>query len=159
LEILGAADMSFAGRSVTAEAGRLNVSSRITLPGVLDGTQVADHLLRSDVFLLPSRADNSPNALCEAMALGMPCVASTAGGIPSLATDGEDALLVPPGDPYSLAGAIRALLIDRELAGRLARAARVRSLARHDPDAVASQLATAYRQIAEARGGRSGPAE
>lgn len=64
----------------------------------------------------PTHADNSPNSLAEAMAVGTPCVASAAGGIPTLAREGVDALLVQDDDPYALAGTILRLIDDRALA-------------------------------------------
>ena len=49
--------------------------------------------LEADVFLLPSQSENSPNSLGEAMLLGLPCVASNAGGIPDMLADGQEGLL------------------------------------------------------------------
>jgi glycosyltransferase involved in cell wall biosynthesis len=144
LRVFGAKPDSTAARLAVAHAERLGISEMICLSGKLNAADVVAQLLAADVYLHPSRADNSPNALCEAMMLGVPCVASTAGGIPSLATDGQDALLVPPGDAYSLAGAVRTLLADGRLAARLSETARDRATARHDPETVREQLLAAY---------------
>jgi len=107
--------------------------------------------LMCDVYLHPSRSDNSPNSLCEAMLLGVPCIASTAGGIPSLATDNVDALLVPPGDAYSLAGAVKSLFSDSSTASRLSEAARQRARVRHDPAVVRDELIQAYTSVVESQ--------
>ena len=143
LRVLAAPD-SIDGRSAMAEAVRAGIGDRVSLCGVLSAEGVIAELQACDGLLVPSRSDNSPNTLCEGMLLGVPTVASTAGGIPSLITDGDDGLLVPPGDPYSLAGAVRQVLGDVELAAHLSRGARRRALARHDRARVTAELLEAY---------------
>lgn len=93
------------------------------------------------VFVLPSRWEGQPLVLQEALRAGTPVVATRVGGIPGLT--GEDAaLLVPPGDPRALGGAVRAVLTDPSLAARLRAAARVRAAALPGADdAVAAVLA------------------
>jgi glycosyltransferase involved in cell wall biosynthesis len=83
----------------------------------------------ADAFVLPSEREGLPIALLEAMALSRPVVATTVGGIPEVATDGEDAILVPPADPQALADGIVTLLNDASLRVRLGRAAEVRAQA------------------------------
>jgi glycosyltransferase involved in cell wall biosynthesis len=148
LTIFGAGADSEDARRALSRASLLGVADRVDILGELTAEQVVTELVTCDAYLHPSRGDNSPNGLCEAMMLGVPCVASTAGGIPSLATDGVDALLVPPGDPYSLAGAVKILLADRLLASRLSEAARQRAATRHDPTVVRAELVRTYQQIA-----------
>ncbi len=65
--------------------------------------------------MLPSHIENSPNALCEAMLVGTPCIAAFVGGVPSLVRHGEEGLLYHDADPFALAGAVDRLLGDREL--------------------------------------------
>jgi glycosyltransferase involved in cell wall biosynthesis len=77
-----------------------------------------------DVVVLPSRGEGLSQALLEAMALGLPVVASRAGGNVDLVTPGSDGLLVPPRDHAAFAGALARLLGDAALRGRLGRAAR-----------------------------------
>ena len=73
---------------------------------------------------LPSRIERFSQGLLEAMALGLPVVASAAGGNPDLITDGETGLLVPPRTPAAWARAVDRLAADRDFAARLARAGR-----------------------------------
>ncbi|OLC97898.1 MAG: hypothetical protein AUJ00_00625 [Gemmatimonadetes bacterium 13_1_40CM_3_70_6] len=73
---------------------------------------------------LPSRIEGFSQGLLEAMALGLPVVASAAGGNPDLITDGETGLLVPPRTPAAWARAVDRLAADRDFAARLARAGR-----------------------------------
>jgi glycosyltransferase involved in cell wall biosynthesis len=76
----------------------------------------------ADVALNPSRVDNMPNSILEALASGVPVVSTQVGGVPYMVDHGRTALLVPPQDPQTMAEAIARLLRDRELAHRLASA-------------------------------------
>ena len=76
-------------------------------------------LARLDVLAVPSRSDGSPLVVCEAMAAGVPVVASQVGGLPDLVEDGGTGLVVPPGEPEHLARALVSLLLDPEAARRL----------------------------------------
>jgi glycosyltransferase involved in cell wall biosynthesis len=80
----------------------------VTFPGQIRDT--AEYYAASDVMVLPSLTEGSPNVLLESMAVGVPVVATRVGGIPEIVTDGESALLVSPGDPAALAAAIREVL-------------------------------------------------
>lgn len=121
----------------------------IELAGRQPADEVVRQLLAADAFVLPSRIENSPNSLCEAMLIGMPVVATRVGGIPSLVADGEEGLLVPPGDPWALAGAALRLVAEPDLGERLGAAARRRALRRHDPEAVAATVVGIYRQVVD----------
>jgi glycosyltransferase involved in cell wall biosynthesis len=87
---------------------------------------VSEQLAQADAFVLSSRSEGLPMAILEAMAAGLPVVATAVGGIPELVADGETGLLVPPGDPDALAAALRRLVADPELRRRLGEAARAR---------------------------------
>jgi len=60
----------------------------------------------SDMFLLPSHWEGCPASLLEAMAIGLPCIATNAGGIPEIITNGHNGVLIPPADPSAIADAI-----------------------------------------------------
>jgi glycosyltransferase involved in cell wall biosynthesis len=83
----------------------------------------AEALARLRVFVLCSHMENAPMALLEAMAAGIPAVATAVGGVPEIVTNGT-AQLVPPGDDAALAAAIGRLLDDSELSRRQAEAGR-----------------------------------
>jgi len=110
-------------------------------------------LAAADVFVLPSVWEGQSLVLQEALRAGMPVVATRVGGNQGLT--GEDAaILVPPGNPGRLAGAVRSVLADPALAARLGKAAADRALALpSEDDAVAAALAV-YRAVAPSR--RSG---
>jgi glycosyltransferase involved in cell wall biosynthesis len=101
----------------------------------------------ADLFVLPSHSEGSPNALLEAMASGVPVVATSVGGVPETVEGGENGLLVPRADPQALAEAIGRLLVDDALARRLANAARATVERRHSPAVYERTLVDIYRDV------------
>jgi glycosyltransferase involved in cell wall biosynthesis len=150
LHVAGGFVTSEGERAVRRAIHALGLEDCVTLLGTLDALRVAGELTRAAVFALPSHIDNSPNSLAEAMLVGVPCVASAVGGVPSLARDGAEALLVQDGDPFALAGAMGRLLTDAELAARLSRAARQLARRRHDPEAICGRMLEIYQRVAAA---------
>ena len=90
---------------VRAEHARLGLGDRFALLGHRD--DAIRLLAGADLFVLASGHEGLPVAVMEALALGVPVVATRVGGLPEVVTDGVDGLLVPPGDPAALAAAIR----------------------------------------------------
>lgn len=88
---------------------RLNLSEQVSFRGKIPNSEVFAILNTADLFILPSRQEGLPRAIIEAMARGLPCIGSTAGGIPEL-LPAED--LVPPGDAQALAAKIRVVATD-----------------------------------------------
>jgi glycosyltransferase involved in cell wall biosynthesis len=135
------------GRAAAREIRRLGLNGCVTSLGRLGPDGLARELRAARVFALPTHIDNGSNSLSEAMTVGTPCVASAAGGIPTTARDGVEALLVQDGDPYALAGAIARLLDDKELACRLSRNARATALKRHDCDTIRDAMLGIYQTV------------
>ncbi len=106
-------------------AAELGVADRVVFFG--SRGNVFDLLPALDVFALSSRFEGLPIALLEAMATGIAPVAASVGGIPEVITDGEDGLLVPPGDPAALASALDKALDDPALRADLGRRAQARA--------------------------------
>ena len=75
--------------------------------GYLDGDAMVRELLRTHVFAITSYIENSANSLAEAMMVGMPCIASFVGGLPSMIHDNDTGLLYPVEDVPLLANKIR----------------------------------------------------
>jgi glycosyltransferase involved in cell wall biosynthesis len=119
----------------------------IQLLGPLQEGELINEMLEADIFIHPSHIDNSPNSLCEAMLLGMPVIATFAGGIPSIVENKKEGLLVQDGDPYALAGAIMELKKKRDYANHLRTNARSRALRRHDPKKIVNDLINIYSSI------------
>jgi glycosyltransferase involved in cell wall biosynthesis len=115
-----------------ARAHGLGLESGLTFHGArLQDEIIAAYRLAAVFVLAPivtndGDRDGIPNVLVEAMACGVPVVATRISGIPELITNGIDGLLVEEHDPAAIAGAIERLLRDGELAARLGRAGRVR---------------------------------
>ena len=108
----------------------------------------AEHLLRAgQIFLLPSRSEGMSNALLEAMATGLACVASQTGGNIDLLEHGITGLLSPPGDAAALADTLSALLDDVSLRRRLGAAARELVMERHRMDHVIQRYADLYASL------------
>jgi L-malate glycosyltransferase len=105
---------------------------------------VAARLRAADLFALPTRSDASPNAVVEAMAAGLPIVASRVGGIGELVEHERSGLLIPPDNPRELAESICRLMDDAEMAARLGQAARSRAEARHSCDRMAESFERIY---------------
>lgn len=87
---------------------------------------------QADVFALPSRGDCMPQAVAEALASGLPVVASDVGAIPEMVRDGVNGYLVPPGDPRRLAEALEALVANPERRAAFGRWSRVVAEQAHD---------------------------
>ena len=127
-------------------ARALDVQESVIFAGMT--ANVSPFYAMADVFVLPSLSEGSPNALLEAMACGLPVVATRVGGVPEIATNGTTALLVPSKDPVSLARAIDRLLDDVDLAAALGTAARRAALNRHTPEQRAATLSGLYAALA-----------
>jgi glycosyltransferase involved in cell wall biosynthesis len=96
---------------------------------------------------IPSLSEGSPNVLLEAMAAGVPVVSTAVGGIPEIVGNGKHAILVPPGDPAAMAGAIDVLLSNSDTADKLARAARNLAAAKYSPEQRARLLIKLYSDV------------
>lgn len=103
--------------SVERLVNAVGLTQRVNFTGTVNdsGQCFAD----ADLFVLMSAAENCPLALLQAMACGLPVVATRVGGIPEIVRDGVDGLLVPPGDPNSFAHALRTLAADSDLRRRM----------------------------------------
>lgn len=100
----------------------LGLRDRVHLPGRVANT--GPWMRRAAIFLLSSRSEGFPNALCEAMAAGLPVVSTDCPSGPSdIITPGFDGLLVPPGDPAAITRALTSLAASPELRSTLATAA------------------------------------
>ena len=123
-------------------------SGVIWIPEMLPKRALIQLLSHATVFACPSLYEPLGIVNLEAMACGTAVVASAVGGIPEVVSDGETGLLVPPGDPGALAGALNALIADPARAAALGRAGRERAVAEFGWQAVATQTAALYAELA-----------
>ncbi|OLB61495.1 MAG: hypothetical protein AUI11_09460 [Acidobacteria bacterium 13_2_20CM_2_66_4] len=133
--------------SIMEFARSLRVAHALRCPGWVDGAMKESVLRESDVFVLPSYSEALPVALLEAMARGVPVVATRVGGIPDVIEDGVNGLLVDPGQPESLARAITAMLTDDALRTRLREAARTHVRKRYSTETIIEDLGVLYREL------------
>lgn len=115
--------------------------------GFKTAEEVAECHQASTVLIHPSHLDNSPNSVAEAMASGLPVIASNVGGIPSMIEDGVTGLLTEPGNHRLLAEAILSLLRSEGERRRLANCAKMVAMERHFPTRVAERTMDVYRDM------------
>jgi len=115
--------------------------------GNLSGDQLTRRMLEADIYVMPSHIENSPNSLCEAMILGMPCISTFAGGSGSLLKDKEEGIVVQDGDPWSMAGAIKEMFNDFTHAVSYGQNARKKALLRHSKEKIVKDLLDIYNKI------------
>ncbi|HEX3256196.1 MAG TPA: glycosyltransferase [Gaiellaceae bacterium] len=125
-------------KALSRQIEAAGLGGRVTLLGLRDRSEVAELLRKADVLAAPSvptrrgKREGIPVVLMEAMASGVPVVASRVSGIPELVEDGVSGLLVTPGDPRSLADALARMHADAALREALAREARAKVEAEFD---------------------------
>lgn len=108
---------------------------------------VRERLRELDVLVQPSRADNFPLAVLEAMAAGVAVVATRVGGVPELVLDGETGLLVEPESPTALAAALESLASDPDRRRELGRRGRERAREEFSPEQMAVRTVALYRDL------------
>ena len=131
----------------------LGLQEHITILGKLSAEQMKHQFLSANVFVCPSILENSPNTVGEAMLLGMPVIASKAGGIGDMLEDGQEGILCPPADTTALSNAILRIWQDMDTQGhplltRLTAKAKERAHKTHNPETNFERLLAIYTQIA-----------
>jgi glycosyltransferase involved in cell wall biosynthesis len=106
-----------------------------------------ERLARADVFVLPSRADNLPVSILEAMAAGIPVIGSRTGGIPELVADGETGLVFEAESPPALAAAISELAADPSRRRRFGERGRERVAAYFSAEQVGQRMVQLYERL------------
>ena len=120
-------------------ARELGLGGRARFLGTVSRETVLRLFRAADASLLSSSWENFPHTVVEALAVGTPVIATAVGGVPEVVRDGENGLLVPPGDPVALAAAIRRFFDDGNLRRRLAEAA-AGSVAEYAEETVFSRI-------------------
>jgi glycosyltransferase involved in cell wall biosynthesis len=133
--------------SIQQLARSLRIEESLRFPGWVEGGNKDNLLRQSDVFVLPSYFEALPLGVLEAMACGVPVVASAVGGIPDVIQDRVNGLLIEPGQPEALARAIVSILTDDVLRCRLREAARSDVRKRFSTESVIEDLAALYREL------------
>ncbi len=118
------ATLTIAGSGPSAQAlhalaESLGLADAVAFVGRLDRDEMAQAYRNADIALNPSRVDNMPNSVLEALASGLPVVSTNVGGVPFIVNDEQTALLVPPESPEVMAAAILRLIDDATLSATL----------------------------------------
>lgn len=146
-----------AGEGPDARAVRdapAGVRERVLLLGAVPYADLPGYHAACDVFLAPNTGGESFGiVLAEAMAAGLPVVASDIPGFREVVRDGTEGLLVPPGNPSAIAGALRTVLADDALRERLGEAGRRRA-GRYRWETVTAQVEAAYAEALRRAGGQ-----
>jgi glycosyltransferase involved in cell wall biosynthesis len=112
-------------------AARENIADRVQFTGWIERDRLAEYYRAADVFVFPSRIEGMPNVVLEAMAYGLPIIASDVPGNRELILHEDTGLLVPPEDPPALAAAIERLIGEAALRQQLGGRARAHVLEHH----------------------------
>jgi glycosyltransferase involved in cell wall biosynthesis len=130
-----------------ALARELGIADAVDWLGWIGPGQKAAELARAWLLVLPSYAEGVPMALLEAMAAGVPVVATRVGGIPLAVRDGTDGLLLEPGRPAALSEALASLLQDRERRLAMGASVRRRAAAEFSMDVIAPKLEALWAEL------------
>ena len=150
------------GGRVARTIERLGLGPVVRCASGISDDELAGLYAEAQVAVVPSLYEGFSLPAIEAMACGVPLVATTGGALPEVVgTDGDTGLLVPPDDPEALASGIRRIMDDPALAARLGAGGRARVLGRFTWEATARGTAEQYRVVLEehGRGARAGCTE
>ena len=131
-------------------ADRLEVADTVRFLGF--HRDVPGLLAALDLFVMSSHLEGLCTSLMDAMAAGVPVVATTAGGIPELVEDGRTGRLVPPRSPAALSAAVLEVLGDHDLRAHLSRAGRETARERFGIDSMVEGTLEIYHQVLEKKG-------
>jgi glycosyltransferase involved in cell wall biosynthesis len=128
--------------AIVAEARRCGVADRLVLPGFL--ADAALYAARFDIFALSSDSEQFPISLVEAMAAGLPAVATAVGDVPAMVSADNRPLIVSPTDEAAFAAALDTLVERPDLRRSIGRANRERAAAEYDEQAMIARYARLY---------------
>ncbi|HLY53070.1 MAG TPA: glycosyltransferase family 4 protein [Steroidobacteraceae bacterium] len=150
-----AAKLVLAGDGPATESLRWTAAAHgltgVQFVGQVSGSRKAALLEWADALVLPSYAEGLPYALLEAMAAGVPAIASRVGAIPEVVTDGTNGLLIEPRSAPALAAAMCTMAHDRAALARMSQASRATIAARYSIERLAGQLARVYMRLCASR--------
>jgi glycosyltransferase involved in cell wall biosynthesis len=126
---------------------KLGLSDHVELLGFVEAQDIISELQAAHVYVLGSHIENSPNSVAEAQALGTPCVATSAGGTPSMVRDESSGVLYPAGNPIALAECLDRIFSDDRFARTLSKGERLQAEWRGDKNTNIGRLIEIYNEI------------
>jgi len=133
--------------SVRQLVSSLGLGEFVTFQQKTSFAEVPQDYRASDIFITTSFSDGTPVSLLEAMASGLPCIATSVGGIPEWIENGKNGILIPPRSPEAVADAILQLSKDPDFRSRLGAAARATILARGEWNTLMAQVEKDYQEL------------
>jgi glycosyltransferase involved in cell wall biosynthesis len=124
-----------------------NLEGVVTFLGFMDANGIVEQLRQANCYVMPSFIENSCNALQEAMLMGTPCVATSAGGTSTIIDEEQTGLLFPAGDAALLARQVARILGGERLAQEFSRRSRIVAKERNDPARIEDALLKAYEEL------------
>lgn len=124
-----------------------NLCGKVVFLGDLSSKQMKERMLKSNVFILASSIENSPNTLGEAMLLGVPCISSFVGGVPSMVTHKQEALLYPFEEDYLIPFYVGMIFDNIEFAETLSKNAKSKAEIIYSVDNNRLKLLQVYEEI------------
>ncbi len=134
-------------KQIEAVINKHDLSGCVTLLGRIDQEAIKRELTQASVFVLPSKQENAPMAIAEAMAVGVPVISSNVCGMPYMIKDEETGFLVDPDDTDGFSDRILRLLGDEELYARMSSAAQSEALSKYHPQSVANRTIAVYKAL------------
>lgn len=147
LVLVGAPAEPEYARHLQELAAELGIADRVYLTGPADAARVAEHYQESHIFCLTSLQEGLPVSLLEAMAHGLPVVATAVGAIPEVVTDGVEGFLVQVDDSRALVERLRTLINDSGTARAMGTAGRAKVAAQFGLNQVAANVLALYAAI------------
>ncbi|HWA14940.1 MAG TPA: glycosyltransferase family 4 protein, partial [Gemmatimonadales bacterium] len=130
--------------ALEAQAEALGVASRVDFEGFRNNSELRSYYAQADALVMASFAEGLPVVLMEAMAAGLPCIASRITGIPELIENGVSGLLTAPGDVEGICAAVEQLMANSDLRRRIGEAARRTVLEGYDIRTNTARLAAIF---------------
>lgn len=152
LDLIGGDSSHGEFAKVAKEISDCSLGATVRLWPAEFGVKKLQRLGLADVYVLPSYHEGMPVSVIEAMAAGLPVVATNVGGIPDLVVSGETGLLVPPGEPLLLADALRRMILNPGLRLSMGLAGRRRSREHFDIERKVEELVRYYHAVAGSSG-------
>ncbi|MBX4189045.1 glycosyltransferase family 4 protein [Candidatus Parcubacteria bacterium] len=135
--ILGTGELE---EELKTQVAGLNLERRVDFAGYVDHSQMPYHFSRADIFIRPSLSEGMGNSFIEAMAAGLPVIATNVGGIPDFIKDGETGLFVNVHDPKDIAEKVKRLIDDEALRQKLIENAKALVKEKYDWNLIAEDM-------------------